>query len=102
MSAPTFATAEALDDYLQGLNEQGHDATVALVDSRNILWLTYGEEVSGGGEWMTCWLVDGDPWDYAKDHGPECETCGQTADRIPLTEANYPVRLLHDGRQAAS
>ena len=97
-----FTDAEALDGYLQGLNDMGHEATVALIDSRHILWLTYGEEVSGGGEWMTCWLVDGDPWDYAKDAGPECEMCGRTADRIPLTSANYPVQLLHDGRQAAS
>jgi hypothetical protein len=100
-----FTTPEALDDYLQGLNEQGHDATVALVDARSILWLTYGEEASGGGEWMTCWLVDGDPWDDAKDDGtePECEACGLIVKRrIPLDKANYPVRLLHDGRQVAS
>ena len=96
----TFATPEALDDYLQGLNEQGHDATVALIDARSILWLTYGEEASGGGEWMTCWLIEGiDPFDDTRGDEVPCPDCGRvmcTANRIPLTKAHYPVRLLSD------
>jgi len=97
MSALVFTDAEALDQYLQDLNDQGEDASVALVDHLGILWLTYGEEHSGGGEWMTCWLISPvDPWDLQAEE--QCPSCGygRPPEPIPLTDAMYPVRLLSD------
>jgi hypothetical protein len=99
MTPTLFETPEALDDHLQMLNDHGQDPTVALVDNVGILWLTYGEEWSEGGDAMTCWLIEGiDPQDPngRYPHRDECAKCGfaPPEPRPPLSAAAYPVRLL--------
>lgn len=52
----TVESVEDLEELMQSLNEDGLDSTVAVLpsDQYGSLVLVYGEEYSGGGEWMTC------------------------------------------------
>lgn len=100
----SIASAETLEEYLQGLNEVGLDPTVPILGSNGQVYLTYGEERSGGGEWMTCWLVNGDPYSSDIAWTSYCDDCGQphyVGMRLDDPLVKYPVTVLHDPKQVS-
>jgi hypothetical protein len=95
-----FDSAEQLDAYLHQLNENGLDPVVPLLSGNGRVYLTYGEERSGGGEYMRCWLVDGDPYSRDFPYKDYCDECGQPVfdESMALDDrlVRYPMTLLHD------
>lgn len=94
-----FEYPEDLDQYLQELCDRG-DARdgVPILDANGVVWLTYGEEHSSGGEANQCWLLQGDPVENISEHE---DTVGSSVRHIEeytpiaLSEAAYPVTLLY-------
>lgn len=96
---PRFTEAAELEEYLQHLNELGMEPEVAILDQNNIVWLTYGEEHSSGGEASAHHLLQGDPLEdfmVERDENQEDDEGEHVYVAIPLTQPKYPVRLLFD------
>jgi hypothetical protein len=98
-----FDDAETLELWMHHLNEEGLDCSLLIMDHKKWLWTAFGEEHSGGGEWMTVHLMPlGDPveLDYSSEgemRADRCEWCDmpEYKDMVrPLTEANYPVLVM--------
>jgi len=101
----SFERPEDLDEYLQELCDRGVTPdSVPILDSKGVVWLTYGEEHSSGGEMNRCWLLQGDPTEQLEEQ--ELKVDGLSSDGstvkvvqvyepIALDEANYPVTLLY-------
>jgi hypothetical protein len=96
----SFENSTELNNYLQELCDRGetHDG-VPILDKNGVVWLTYGEEHSTGGEYNQCWLLQGDPQNQLQEHELKADdvtvNSHQHYEPIALDEAAYPVILLY-------
>lgn len=102
----TLHDAPALRSLMDELNYSGNTCDFPVVNRHGVFYLAFGEDRTGGGEEMFCWLQPADAG--SPDFHPvpgydQCEHCGQhEAIRFELDHTSYPVTAWLNTEQAAA
>ncbi len=102
----TLHDAPALQRLMDGLNDSGNLCDFPVMGGDGVTYLAFGEDRSGGGEEMFCWLQPADagsPDFHPMPGYDQCKYCGQHwAVRFALDHARYPVTAWLNTEQSAS
>jgi len=102
----TLDTSDALRRLMDELNYSGNLCDFPVMNRHGVFYLAFGEERTGGGEEMFCWLQPpdaGSPDFHPVPGYDQCEHCGQhRAIRYELDHTSYPVTAWLNTEQAAA